>query len=125
MQFDQKKTIYLQIADMIMEKILKGSYPEGEKIDSIRSLAVAIQVNPNTVQRTYELLQNESIISTKRGLGYFVNDGAKKRIMKNKRETFMNEELPEILKTMDILEIDIETLNVKYQAYLKHKENKS
>ena len=119
MQFDQKKTIYLQIGDMIMEKILAGTYLEGEKIDSIRSLAIDIQVNPNTVQRTYEMLQNEGIISTKRGLGYFVNTGAKKIIMKNKRATFMNEQLPEILKTLAILEIDMETLNEHYQEFLK------
>lgn len=119
MEFKQKQTIYLQIAENICEKILRGSLKEKEKIPSIRNLAVDLQVNPNTVQRTYEHLQKEDIIYTQRGLGYFVAEGAKKKIAQNRRERFLEKELPAIFTTMELLDIDIEAISKAYKSFKK------
>lgn len=114
MDFKQRQTIYLQIARSISEKILQGEYLEEAKIPSIRTTAVDFQVNPNTVQRTYEFLTNENIIYTQRGLGYFVSKGAKKIILNSRKKDFLDDQLPVVLKNMLLLDIDLEILIKTY-----------
>ena len=76
MNFKDNKAIYLQIADRIGDQILSGALtPEG-KVPSVRELAAEIEVNANTVARTYDHLQQNGVIYTKRGLGYFVSPDA-------------------------------------------------
>ncbi len=117
MEFKQKQTIYLQIAESICEKIVEEFFPEGTKIPSIRSLAIDMQVNPNTVQRTYEHLQAEEIIFTQRGLGYFVAEGAKEKIMLTRKIKFMEKELPTLFKSMVLLDIDMESVSSEFNKF--------
>ena len=72
MTFKENKPIYLQIADRIMDEILQEVYEEGGRILSVREYAGIVEVNANTVVRTYDYLQTQGIIYNKRGLGYFV-----------------------------------------------------
>jgi DNA-binding transcriptional regulator YhcF (GntR family) len=106
MEFNEHKPIYLQIADNICEKILSGEWPEDERIPSIRELGSTLGVNPNTIMRTYEHLTSSMVIYNKRGIGFFVESGAKEKIFSIQRNTFINEELPLIIKKMEILGID-------------------
>ena len=122
MDFNQKQTIYLQIAKSLCVKILQEEYTEDKKIPSIRSTAVAFQVNPNTVQRTYEYLTNEDIIYTQRGLGYFVKKGAKKNILNSRKKEFLENQLPGVLKNMLLLDIDIKTLIEQYDRLKKSQD---
>lgn len=108
MEFKENKAIYLQIADHLMAHILQGDYKEGERITSVRECAADLEVNVNTCMRAYDWLCQQEIIFTKRGLGYFVCEGAKQAILKEKREEFMNETLPEIARKMQALDINIE-----------------
>jgi GntR family transcriptional regulator len=124
MDFKQKQTIYLQIANSICEKVLQGEYAEEAKIPSIRTTAVDFQVNPNTVQRTYEYLTTEQIIYTQRGLGYFVNKGAKNNILKSRKKEFLEKQLPVVLKNMLLLNIDLEVVINKYND-LKNKKDEN
>ncbi len=119
MEFKQKQTIYLQIAENICEKIVQGTYEEENKIPSIRAMGVDLQVNPNTVQRTYEHLQSEGIIYTKRGLGYFVIAGAKTKIMHTRKIKFLDNELPNVFKNMLLLDIDMEAVIKKFNEFKK------
>ena len=66
MEFDQHKPIYLQIADSICERILTGQWPEGDRIPSVRECGIALEVNPNTVARSYDELSQDGIIHNKR-----------------------------------------------------------
>ena len=78
MEFKDSQAIYLQIADHICEQVLLNKWQPEERIPSVRELAVMLEVNPNTVMRTCELLQQQEIIYNKRGIGYFIsNDAAK------------------------------------------------
>lgn len=79
MKFKESKSIYLQIADRICDEILQGQYTEEERIPSVREYAATVEVNANTVVRTYDYLQGQEIIHNKRGIGYFVSAGAKDR----------------------------------------------
>ncbi|MDC7126212.1 MAG: GntR family transcriptional regulator [Spirochaetales bacterium] len=117
MEFKDGKAIYVQIADYISEKILKGKWIEGDRIPSVREFAVDIEVNPNTVMRAYSYLQDEGIIYNKRGIGYFVGENSMEKVLKLKKDDFIQVELPYFFKTLDMLNIDFEALKVMYEKY--------
>jgi len=119
MEFKENQTIYLQIGDYVCEQILLGRWNEGDRILSVRELGVALQVNPNTVMRSFEFLQSNEIIFNKRGVGYFVLDQAKKRIIDYRKKQFLENELPVIFKTMNLLGMTIEDINTQYEVYSK------
>ncbi len=119
MDFNKNQPIYLQIADYINENILLGKWEEENRILSVREMSVHLQVNPNTVMRSYTHLQGEDVLSNKRGIGYFVSAGALKRIKDIKKTQFVEIDLPEIFKTGSILGITPEELSGYYNDYLK------
>lgn len=123
MEFKEKQAIYAQIADYICEQILINQLQKDDKILSIRDLAIKLEVNPNTVQRSYDFLQQNEIISTKRGLGYFVEEGAIEKIKAIKKQQFLENDLPTVFKNMYFLEITMEELQLKYQQFLNEKKN--
>jgi len=124
MEFRKNLPIYVQIADYVLESILSGSLTPGDKILSVREQASQIEVNPNTVMRTYSYLQDQGIIQNKRGIGYFVTDSAEKIIDDMKKTDFINEYLPELFKTMEMLKIDFKQLEKYYQTHkAKQHEN--
>jgi GntR family transcriptional regulator len=122
MEFKENKAIYLQIADYVCEQVLLGKWSEG-KIPSVRELAVILEVNPNTVMRTYELLQNKEIITIKRGIGFFTTDEADKKIKIYRKEQFIHSELPAVFKNIYLLNIQFEELNERYQKFVKETFN--
>ena len=73
MNFKESKAIYLQIADRICDEILLGQFAEEERIPSVREYATIVEVNANTVMRSFDYLQSQNIIYNKRGIGYFVS----------------------------------------------------
>jgi len=117
MKFKDNEAIYIQIADLVCENILEGKLPMGEKIPSVRDLAIQLQVNPNTVMRSYDTLQNREIIFNKRGLGFFVSENAQQIIRTGKRQSFLKIRLPELFKEMKLLEISSAELINLYQEY--------
>ncbi|HKM07759.1 MAG TPA: GntR family transcriptional regulator, partial [Sphaerochaeta sp.] len=75
MQFNNRSPIYMQIAQYIYDLILNASWVEEERIPSVRDMAMQLEVNPNTVIRTYSMLQEEGILENQRGIGYFTAKG--------------------------------------------------
>lgn len=108
MDFKSTQTIYRQIENWVFEQILSGAWKPGERTKSVRELAVAFEVNPNTVMRSYERLQNQEIITNKRGIGFFVNEDAPEKIHALRKKEFMEEEVPQFLKNMKLLGITME-----------------
>lgn len=117
MIFKESKPIYLQIADRICDEILQGTYGEGERIPSVREYAALVEVNANTAMRAFDFLQNQSVITMKRGIGYYVTAGAGKRILTYRRETFYNEELYEFFHQIHTLGLSIEEITSLYHKY--------
>lgn len=105
MEFDSNKPIYLQIVDVLCEKVLSGELAPGDRVLSVREYAAEIGVNPNTVARSFEKLTDMGIIYTKRGLGYYVAGDARNIVLAAQRADFMENELPHILKRMKLLGI--------------------
>ena len=110
MEFSEPKGIYQQIADQIRERILQGDWQTGERIPSIRELAVELGVNPNTVTKSYQALTDRKIISNQRGRGYFVSEEAPENILSEMKEEFIRDELPRMFRAMRLLNIGIDDL---------------
>jgi len=119
MEFQQHQAIYLQIADMISEKILSGEWKPNDRIPSVREMAVSIEVNPNTVMRTYTYLLDRDILFNKRGIGYFVSEKGFQNAGLLKKNDFISRDLPRVFKTMDLLKIKIGELKSYYDVYKK------
>ena len=108
MEFNAHKPIYLQICSQIYEKILGGELKTDDRLLSVRDLGIELGVNPNTIMRSYELMQNDGIIYNKRGIGYFIANEARDLVLKQMKEEFINEELPQVIKKMKLLGISLD-----------------
>ena len=108
MTFTNDKAIYLQMADRLCDEILSDKFQDDDRIPSVREYAVLLEVNTNTAVKAYDELARANIIYNKRGLGYFVTKGAKKQILKERKNEFMKERLPELFRQMALLDITIE-----------------
>jgi GntR family transcriptional regulator len=119
MEFRDKQAIYLQIAEYVCEQILLNKWHVGEKVVSIRELAIAIEVNPNTVQRAYDFLQQREIITNRRGIGYFVEADALERILNFRKEQFIQYELPFFFRNLYLLKMDFKEVKQLYEQFKK------
>jgi len=119
MEFKETQAIYLQIADYICENILTGKWNPGDRILSIRELGVYLEVNPNTVMRSFEFLQNQGIIYNKRGIGYYISEDAPERIRVYRKTIFMENELPQFFKNLLLLGMKIEDILPHYKQYIE------
>ena len=118
MTFTNDKPIYIQMADRLCDEILSGVYKDDDRIPSVREYAVLLEVNTNTAVKAYEQLAREEVIYNKRGLGYFVTPGAKKQILKARKQEFMKEKLPELFRQMRLLDISITDITTVWEKTL-------
>ena len=119
MDFKENPAIYIQIAEYVCEQILLKKWNLGDKIVSIRELAIIMEVNPNTVQRAYDFLQQREIITNKRGVGYFTEADAMERILSFRREQFMENELPVFMRNIYLLKIDFKEIKTLFDQFVK------
>jgi len=110
MEFSPNKSIYLQICDSICEKVLSGELKDQDRILSVREYGAEIGVNPNTVARSYEKLTDDGIIYNKRGIGYFVCDGAKTQVLSEQKREFLENEWPAISRRIALLGLTLDDL---------------
>ena len=119
MEFNESRSIYLQIVDYITTGILRNRYREGERIPSVREMAMDIEVNPNTVTRSYAELQERNIIQNQRGIGYFVSEGAFRRIRDDRVRDLLENEVPRLVQTLHLLNLGldevVEVMKTRYQ----------
>ncbi|MBN2274626.1 MAG: GntR family transcriptional regulator [Bacteroidales bacterium] len=118
MEFGDSNAIYLQIADHFCENILLQKWLPGDRIPSVREMAVQIEVNPNTVLRTYNYLQDKGIIYNKRGIGYFVSEDGLQKTRTLKKEDFVNRELPGLFKAMNLLSLTMDDVHAYYRQFV-------
>jgi DNA-binding transcriptional regulator YhcF (GntR family) len=122
MEFNSKKAIFQQIADLVCEHILSGKWKEEERIPSVRELASTLEVNPNTIIKSYEELQSKEIIYNKRGLGYFVTTHSLNKIKENFKNEFISKELPQIYKQMIMIGFTTEDFTKGYNDFIINKK---
>ncbi len=117
MEFNNDQPIYIQIADHFCEQILLKNWLPQDRIPSVREIAAQIEVNPNTVMRTFNFLQEKAIIFNKRGIGYFVSGDGYDKTLELKKQDFINHELPKIFKAMDLLEVSVDDIKDLFEKY--------
>ena len=122
MQFKNQSPIYIQIADYILDNILNKEWLSGDRIKSVRELAAEVEVNPNTVMRTYSFLSDHKIIINKRGIGYFLSPDALEKAKAYRISRFLELELPPIFKTMDLLKINFEEIFTIHKNHQNEKK---
>lgn len=120
MQFKENQTIYLQIAERISDEILLGHYAIGARIPSVREYAALVEVNANTVMRSYEFLQTQGIIFNKRGIGFFVSPDAKIKIREYRRNEFLKNELPRFFMQIYTLHIPMDEIDSMYREFIEN-----
>lgn len=107
MEFGDHKTIFLQIRDWLVDQILTGKLAPGDRIPSVRELAADIEVNRNTVMRSYALMEREGIIDNRRGIGFFVSEQARQRLATEEKVQFIREELPKLVHQSKVLRLTL------------------
>lgn len=110
--------IYRQLRERVVAMILDNVLKEGDPLPSVRTVAADYQINPLTVSKAYQELVTESIVEKRRGLGMFVNEGAREALLKTERTQFLRNEWPALRARLDRLGLDLETL-AKYPAQTK------
>ncbi|EJW97645.1 transcriptional regulator, GntR family [gut metagenome] len=123
MIFNDNKAIYLQIAEHICDDILNGTYPPDERIPSVREYAAMVEVNANTVMRSYDYLQSNGILYNKRGIGYFVDPKGLTRTKKLRKDTFIKGEADYFFKQFYSLGISPEELAAMYHQYIQNQQS--
>ncbi len=119
MNFSGSKPIYLQIADLICDKIVSNEWRQDDRIASVRDMGSELEVNPNTIMRAYEWLSEHNIIYNRRGVGFFVSADALASIRNDRREQLLNCDLREIVRRMQQLDISVEELAMYIRQYLE------
>ena len=107
LDLSSNKSIYMQIAETIENEILLGNLKEGERAPSTNQFAKVYQINPATAGKGLNILVEEEILFKKRGLGMFVTEGARSKILKKRQESFFKERVPELIKEAERLELNI------------------
>ena len=118
MEFREQQAIYLQIAEYVCEQILLKEWPLNAKVLSIRDLAVMMEVNPNTVQRAYDFLQQREIITNKRGVGYFVDESAIDKVIALRKERFIEQDLPVFFRNVYLLKMPLDEIQLRYNQFI-------
>src|SRR3569833_97088 len=104
-EWNDSQPIYRQLRDRVVAMILDGVLKEGDPLPSVRTVAAEYKVNPLTVLKSYQELVDEGLIEARRGLGMFVNAGARALLLSAEREKFLTEEWPRIHETIQRLGI--------------------
>ncbi len=108
--WNDQQPIYRQLRDRVVAMLLEGVLSDGDSLPSVRNVAAEYRVNPLTVLKGYQELVDEGLVEKRRGLGMFVMQGARKRLLKAERDRFLADEWPQVMATIERLGLDAQTL---------------
>jgi GntR family transcriptional regulator len=108
--FNDSQPIYRQLRDRVVAMILEGVLKEGDPLPSVRTVAAEYRVNPLTVLKSYQHLVDEQLVESRRGLGMFINAGARALLLQGERQKFLTEQWPEVYATIRRLGLDPQEL---------------
>ena len=109
-KWNEDQPIYRQLRDRVVAMILEGVLADGDALPSVRNVAAEYRLNPLTVLKGYQELVDEELVEKKRGRGMFVTEGARKKLLKDERQRFLDKEWPLIVATIDRLGLNAEEL---------------
>lgn len=108
--WNSREPIYRQLRDRVAERIIDGALAEGEAAPSVRRIANELRINPITVSRAYQILVDEQLLETRRGLGMYVAAGARERLCELERNRFLEKEWPAVVERIDRLGLKLDEL---------------
>jgi DNA-binding transcriptional regulator YhcF (GntR family) len=109
-EWNDSQPIYRQLRDRVVAMMLDDVLKEGDPLPSVRTVAAQYRVNPLTVLKAYQQLVDEELVETRRGLGMFINDGARTLLLRGERQRFLQEEWPRVCATIHRLGLRAEDL---------------
>ena len=109
-KWNEDLPIYRQLRDRVVAMILEGVLGDGDALPSVRNVAAEYRLNPLTVLKGYQELVDEGLVEKKRGRGMFINDGARKQLLKDERQRFVQKEWPKVVETINRLGLDPDDL---------------
>jgi GntR family transcriptional regulator len=109
-EWNDSQPIYRQLRDRVVAMILDGVLKEGDPLPSVRNVAAEYRVNPLTVLKGYQELVDEGLVESRRGLGMFINSGARNLLLQGERQKFLAEEWPRVSATIQRLGLTPEEL---------------
>lgn len=110
LEWNDNQPIYRQLRDRVVAMILDGVLKEGDPLPSVRVVAAEYRVNPLTVLKSYQQLVDEKLVESRRGLGMFINAGARNLLLQGEKQKFLSEEWPRIRETIQRLGLKAEEL---------------
>ena len=116
MEWNDKQPIYMQLRELVVERIIDGSFQEGEAVPSVRQVASDYQINHLTVAKAYQELVEVGLLEKRRGLGMYVIVGARSSLTNNEQQKFFEEELPAFVERVQKLGIDLGAVAEKLHA---------
>ena len=102
--------IYRQLKERVVGMMLDGLLKPGDALPSVRQIAADYQLNPITVSRAYQELADEALVEKRRGLGMYVTDGAREKLLASERDRFLKEEWPLVIERIQRLGLDFDKL---------------
>jgi GntR family transcriptional regulator len=120
--WNDSQPIYRQLRDRVVEMILEGVLGDGDALPSVRNVAAEYRLNPLTVLKGYQELVDEGLVEKRRGRGMFVREGARKALVKDERQAFLDEQWPEVVRTIRRLKLDLDELLVLARRQLDDEE---
>lgn len=108
--WDADTPIYIQLYKQVIKRILDGNIQEGEALPSVRKVAAEYQLNPITISKAYQMLQDEQLVDKQRGKGLFVKVGVQELILDRERRYFLSTEWPMIQQKISRLQLSVEDL---------------
>jgi GntR family transcriptional regulator len=108
--WNDSQPIYRQLRDRVVAMILEGALSEGDPLPSVRTVAAEYRINPLTVLKSYQQLADERLVEKKRGVGMFINVGARALLLQAERQRFLEDEWPRVHATIKRLGLTPEEL---------------
>ncbi len=115
-EWNDNQPIYRQLRELVVERIMDGSFAEGDAVPSVRQVAADYQINHLTVAKAYQELVDDGLLEKRRGLGMFVVEGAREALTDNEQQKFLEDELPAFAERVKILGMDMELVTQKLRA---------
>jgi GntR family transcriptional regulator len=115
-EWNDNLPIYKQLREVVVERIMDGSFAEGDAVPSVRQVAADYQINHLTVAKAYQELVEDSLLEKRRGLGMFVVLGARKALTSNEQHKFLEDELPAFAERVQILGMDMDLVAQRLRA---------
>jgi GntR family transcriptional regulator len=121
-EWNDAQPIYRQLRDRVVTMILEGVLVDGDALPSVRTVAAEYRLNPLTVLKGYQELVDEGLVEKRRGRGMYVREGARKALMKDERQAFLEEQWPEVVATIRRLNLDPQELLERARDMLDDRE---